>query len=183
MIPPPGGSSADITTPENIALAASLTAGDVDGPALAWSIAGGADAALVPDRRRERRAVVRDGAGFRASGRPRSRQQLRRHGARLGRQRSPTIRPSPIAVTDVSEVPPVTVLTGTPGDDRFRGAARQRADRRLGPATTASRSASAWSMPRSVSSTMPSLVDFGSSHTVLTGVERFRVHRRRGGQQ
>ena len=66
-----GGSSADITTPENTAVAATLTAADVDGPTLGWSIAGGADAALVPHRRRDRRAVLRGGARFRASGRQR----------------------------------------------------------------------------------------------------------------
>ena len=83
-----------------------------------------------------------------------------------------TSRPSPITVTDASEAPPIEVLTGTPGDDSFRGAARQRADRRLGGDDTVTFGfALADAAISFVDDTV--IVDFGASHTVLTGFERF----------
>ena len=113
-----GGGSAEITTPENIVVVASLTAEDIDGPALAWSIVGGADAALF-------RIDAASGVlSFVAA-------PDFEHPADSDHDNSyaVTVRASDggafddqaltIAVTDVSEVPPVTVLTGTPGDDDF----------------------------------------------------------------
>jgi len=77
-----------------------------------------------------------------------------------------------VAVTDASDAPPVTVLTGTPGDDEFAAPAGSSQIDALGgndSVTFGFRLVDA-----AISFVDNSIVvDLGSSHTVLTGVEKF----------
>ena len=166
-----GGSSADITTPENTALAASLTASDVDGPALAWSIAGGADAVLF---RIDAASGVLSFVTAPDFEHPADHDHDNSYAVtvRVSDGSASDDQALTIAVTDVSEVPPVTVLTGTPGDDDFAAPPGSAQIDALGGDDSVTFGF------RLVDATISFVddavvVDFGSGHTVLTGVERF----------
>ena len=81
-----GGATANVSVAENSAAVTTVVATDVDGPSLAYSIAGGSDAAKIPDRCVDRRTVLHHGAGLRSAERCRPQQQLHRAGPRLRRQ-------------------------------------------------------------------------------------------------
>jgi hypothetical protein len=165
-----GGGDADVTIPENTLVVASLTASDIDGPALAWSIAGGADASLfhidaggvlsfvaAPDF--EHPADHDHDNGYLVT--------VRAFDGSAFDDQDFTI-----VVTDVSEAPPVTVLPGTPGDDDFAApSGNGEIDAGAGRDSVTFDFAFA---DATISFTDDGvIVDHGTTHTVLTGVERF----------
>ena len=166
-----GGSSADISTLENTAVAATLAAADVDGPTLGYSIAGGADAALF---RIDAATGVLSFAAAPDFEHPADSDHdnsyvvtLRASDGSLFDEQTLTV-----TVTDATEAPPIETLSGTPGDDSFvapSGSAQIAGGE--GRDTITFDFALTDAAISFVDDTV--IVDFGASHTVLTDFERF----------